>query len=78
MICADYFSGPLIPAQGDDDDRGFEAVYTFDNVGCGGFYDASKPGVIESPDFPLAYPHDLECLFFFTAEAGFIVKVRGP
>ena len=63
--------------KGDEDDRGFEAIYTFDSVGCGGFYDASTSGVIESPNFPLPYPLDLECLYFFTAEPGFIIKVRG-
>ena len=33
--------------------------------------------MIESPNFPLPYPLDLECLYFFTAEPGFIIKVRG-
>ena len=59
---------------GNPDDHGFLAHFDFQMVGCGGVYEEVE-GIVRSPGYPMPYPNNLKCTWFFRAEIGFVIKL---
>ena len=67
----------IFNSDGSSEEHGFEAMVTFETLLCGSFYDASQDefGFVTSPGYPLPYPKDLECIYYISAEEGFVIQL---
>ena len=60
---------------GNPDDHGFLAHFEFELVGCGGVYDDDE-GIVRSPGYPMDYPNNLMCTWYFRAKNNFIIELE--
>ena len=60
---------------GNENDHGFLAHFEFELAGCGGVY-AEDEGIVRSPGFPVEYPEELKCIWYFRAKNEFIIELE--